>query len=370
MDKNKKIIITTAPFGNGHKMVATALKNSFIKKGYKNIYVIDLFTEAHPIITKQIKSAYIRSYNFSSTYSFLFYGVEKLVDKKIMDVYKSFGYKKLKNIVNSINPDVIINTFPILATDKVKKELNSNIPVFNIVTDFYIHKLWISKEVDKYYVASNEIKEELLKMNIPVQKTVVTGIPIREAFEDYENISILYNKYSFNPKKNIILINAGAFGVLKDIPKLCINLCKNDNVQVVVVCGKNNLLRDELNNINKSNLKVFGFIDKIDELYKISTCMITKSGGITLSEALAVQLPLILFRPTAGQENENAVYFEKKGAAFIANNNDELINYTEILIDNPSIAFNIKENMKKLYNKYSCKTIVNDVMCCLSSIKK
>lgn len=362
MDKNKKIIITTAPFGNGHKMVATTLKNSFINKGYKKVYVIDLFTEAHPIITKKLNYSYIKSYNYSSTYSFLFYGVEKLVDKKIMDVYKSFCYKKLKYIVNTINPNIIINTFPILATDKIKKKLNNNIPIFNIVTDFYIHKLWISKEVDKYYVATNEIKEELVKMNIPVQKTIVTGIPIRKGFEEYKNTSRLYKKYNFDINKKIILINTGAFGVLKGIPNLCRKICENNIVQVAVVCGENNLLKNELSKLNKANLKIFGFIDKIDELYKISACMITKSGGITLSEALAVQIPLILYKPTLGQENENALYFEKKGAAFIANNSKELINYTQILINNSYIATTIKKNMKKLYNKNSCDIIVNDVI--------
>jgi len=305
MDLN--ILITTAPFGNGHKMVATALKNAFINKG-------------------------------------------------------NFGYKKLSDISKQVKPDVIINTFPILASLKIKNSLGENIPVFNIVTDFYVHKLWLSEEIDKFYIATEELKEELKKMNIPVEKTVVSGIPIRDAFEEAESISMLYKKYNFKRGKKIILINSGAFGVFKDIKKVCIELCKNKMIQVVVVCGNNKVQKTKLESLSLKNLKIFGFIENIDDLYKISCCMITKSGGITLSEALAVQIPLIIIKPVPGQEKENALYFEKKGAAIIANNSYQIINSTIELIKNPALLNAMKKNMKKMYNKSSSEKIVEDVV--------
>nr|WP_312577618.1 glycosyltransferase [Sedimentibacter sp.] len=356
------ILITTAPFGNGHKMVATALKNAFTNKGYNNVSVIDVFTEAHPRITETIKKAYIKSYEFGEAYSLLYYGTEKLVDKKVMDVYRNFGYRKLNQIALEFKPDIIINTFPILASLKIKNSNGENIPVFNIVTDFYVHKLWLSEEIDKFYIATNELKEELRKMNIPIEKTVVTGIPVRDAFEEMQNLSNIFKKYNFTKSKKIVLINAGAFGVLKDIKKVCIELCRHNNIQVAAVCGNNKELKAQLDSLDNKNLKVFGFTEDIHELYKIATCMITKSGGITLSEALAVQLPLIIYKPVPGQEKENALYFEKKGAAFIANNADEIVNRTLDLIGNHTILNAMRKNMKKMYNKSSSEIIVEDVV--------
>lgn len=356
------ILITTAPFGNGHKMVATALKNAFINKGYNNVYIMDLFTEAHPRITETIKKAYIKSYEFGEAYSILYYGSEKLTDKRVIELYRNFGFKKLNELAKEIKPDVIINTFPILASLKIKNNLGKNIPVFNIVTDFYVHKLWLSEEIDKFYIATDELKEELKKMNIPVEKTIVSGIPIREAFEEAESISMLYRKYNFKRGKKIVLINSGAFGVFKNIKKVCIELCKNKSIQVAVVCGNNSLQKVKLEALNIKNLKVFGFIENIDDLYKIACCMITKSGGITLSEALAVQLPLIIIKPVPGQEKENALYFEKKGAAIIANNSYEIVSSTIELINSPSLLNAMKKNMKKMYNKSSSLKIVEDVV--------
>lgn len=362
MAKNLNVLITTAPFGNGHKMVATALKNAFLAKGYENVTVVDVFTEAHPLITETIKKAYIKSYEFGEAYSFLFYGVEKLADKKIMEVYRNFGLTTLKEIAEEIKPDIIINTFPILASLKIKNDKGENIPVFNIVTDFYIHKLWLSEEIDKFYIATSELQDELKKMNIPIEKTVVTGIPVREAFEEMQNLNNIFAKYNFDKSKKIVLINAGAFGVLKDIKKVCMELCQYSYIQVAVVCGNNTELKTQLESLGNVNLRVFGFTENIHELYKIATCMITKSGGITLSEALAVQLPLILFRPIPGQEKENALYFEKKGAAFIASNATDIVDHTLDLLNNPAILNAMRKNMKKMYNKSSSEIIVEDVV--------
>lgn len=356
------ILITTAPFGNGHKMVATALKNAFINKGYSNVFVVDLFTESHPHITETIKKAYIKSYEFGEAYSLLYYGSEKLTDKKIIELYRNFGLNKLNEISKKVKPDIIINTFPILASLKVKNDNKENIPVFNIVTDFYVHKLWLSEEIDKFYIATSELQEELKKLNVPIEKTVVSGIPIRDAFEEMDNINKLYKKYNFRKTKKIVLINAGAFGVLKDIRKICVELSQYSRIQVAVICGNNLDLKLQLESLKIKNLKVFGFTESIHELYKISTCMITKSGGITLSEALAVQIPLIIFKPVPGQEKENALYFEKKGAAIIAKNSNEVINGTLELISNPTILNAMRKNMKKMFNKSSTEIIVDDVV--------
>lgn len=356
------ILITTAPFGNGHKMVATALKNAFINKGYHNVYVIDIFTEAHPKITENIKKAYIKSYEFGNAYSILYYGSEKLTDMKIVELYRNFGYKKLNSVAKEVKPDVIINTFPILSSLKIKNNYGENIPVYNIVTDFYVHKLWLNEEIDKFYIATDELKDELKKMNIPVEKMVVSGIPIREAFEEAESMSMLYKKYNFKRGKKIVLINSGAFGVFKNIKKICTELCKDKSIQVAVVCGNNTYQKMKLEELELKNLKVFGYIENIDDLYKIACCMITKSGGITLSEALAVQLPLVIIKPVPGQEKENALYFERKGAAIIANNTYQIINSTIELINNPQLLNAMKKNMKKMYNKSSSEKIVDDVV--------
>jgi processive 1,2-diacylglycerol beta-glucosyltransferase len=121
-------------------------------------------------------------------------------------------------------------------------------------------------------------------------------------------------------------------------------------------------LKQKLESLGLRNLRVFGFVEDIHELYKIACCMITKPGGITLTEALSVQLPLIIIKPVPGQEKENALYFEKKGAAIIAYNSYQIINSTVDLINNPELLSAMRKNMKKMYNKSSSDRIVDDVL--------
>lgn len=358
---DKKVLILTAPFGNGHKMVAKALYNTFLDDGYKNIRIEDIFTKAHPILTRNIKNAYVRSYKHGKAYAFCFYGVEKLVDKKIMDVYKYFGYITLKNIIDEFHPDVIINTFPILTSTKIKEKLELDIPIFTTVTDFCVHKLWIDENIDKFYVATDDLQNHIRKLNIPISKIEVTGIPIRPEFEKLQNEKDLFTKYSLNPEKKIILINAGAFGVSNNISEICTKLCENSEIQVIVACGHNKKLKKNLDDFRLNNLKAFAFTQNIHEFYKISTCMITKPGGITLSEALAENLPIILLKPVPGQELENAEFFESKNAAMITYTQDDLVEKTLNLLNNDEKLLAIKKDMNQIYSAYACKKIVEDV---------
>ena len=256
MKKDLNILIITAPFGNGHKMVANALRNAFINKGYNNIDIVDIFTESHPKITDGIKKAYIKSYDYKYAYSFFYYGINKIAsNEKIMKPYTKFGTNNLNRLIEEFEPDIIINTYPLsfVKEIKYKSKKSINIPVFNVITDFCVHKLWISEEIDKFYIATEELQQELEKMNIPIEKTVVSGIPIRDSFEESLNLNYLYEKYGFNKNKKIILICAGAFGVLKDIRNICRKLCEYSNLQVAVVCGNNDELKISLDNLYINN---------------------------------------------------------------------------------------------------------------------
>ncbi|MCU0597334.1 MAG: glycosyltransferase, partial [Desulfobacterota bacterium] len=81
--------------------------------------------------------------------------------------------------------------------------------------------------------------------------------------------------------------------------------------------------------------KVFGFVDFMDELMAVSDLLITKPGGITVSESLAAGLPMILIEPIPGQEEANADYVVEQGTALKARSVSSLIHKLELLIRAP-----------------------------------
>src|SRR4030095_10370088 len=103
----------------------------------------------------------------------------------------------------------------------------------------------------------------------------------------------------------------------------CNGLLEDANVQVALVCGRNHLLKDTTEkqfqaHHGASRLHVYGFIEPIHELMALADCLITKPGGVTLSEAIAAGLPIFIYRPVPGQEKQNALYLQSKGAAILA----------------------------------------------------
>ena len=355
------ILILTAPFGNGHKMVAQSLKQTFSKKGC-NVLLYDIFTESHPIITNNISKTYTRIFNMGNTYSHFYYGIEKISKTKLIKVYGRFGYSTLRDVIIKFNPDIIVNTFPVMSASEYKRKLDVNIPVINVVTDYCCHRLWINENLDRIYLATDDLKKTLQEMNIPISKLEVTGIPIRTEFEKKIDINEIYDKYNIDSNKKTILISAGAHGLLKNPADLCSKLNRHEKIQTIIVCGNNTRLKTKIDSMNLKNIYSFGYINEIHELYMISNLMITKPGGITLSEAAAANLPLILYKPVPGQEKENADYFERKGAALVANSIKELETHTLNLINNPGKLKKMRRNLRKFYNPDSSKRIVDDLL--------
>ncbi|WP_426980447.1 diglucosyl diacylglycerol synthase [Bacillus pseudomycoides] len=366
MIKNPKVLILTAHYGNGHVQVAKTLAQTFRQKGIEDVIVCDLFGESHPVITDITKYLYLKSYTIGKElYRLFYYGVEKIYDKKIASWYANFGRKRLKALLHAEKPDIVINTFPIIAVPELKKQTGFSIPVYNVLTDFCLHKIWIHREVDRYFVATDHVKKVMVEIGVPSEQIVETGIPIRKSFEGAINPEILYSKYQLSREKKILLIVAGAHGVLGNVKELCQSFMTVPNLQIAVVCGKNEALKQELLGLKEQKpeaLTVFGYVENIDELFRITSCMITKPGGITLSEAAALQVPVILYKPVPGQENENAMYFEKKGAALVIREDEDIFAKTKALLEDDMKLLQMKEAMKGIYRPEPACHIVDTIL--------
>ncbi|WP_243290813.1 diglucosyl diacylglycerol synthase [Bacillus sp. FJAT-47783] len=365
MKSNPKILILTAKYGNGHIQVAKTLEQRCKQLGM-NVVLSDLYQESHPVITEVTKYLYLKSFSVGKQfYRLFYYGVDKMYDKRVLNVYYKMGNKRLHEIITNENPDIIINTFPMIVVPEYRRRTGKVIPTFNVLTDFCLHKIWVHPDIDKYYVASHEVKEKLIDLGTHPMDIMVTGIPIREPFEKEIDTAPLFDKFGLHPNKKTLLIMAGAHGVLKNVKDLCESFLHHEELQTVVVCGKNQALHEQLApiaNEHPHKLKALGYVENIDELFRISSCMITKPGGITLSEAAAIGVPLILYKPVPGQEKENAEYFERNGAAKIVTKIDQIGDVVNQLLQNPELIAEMKQNIQKLHHGNAVDTILTDIL--------
>ncbi|NLP49246.1 diglucosyl diacylglycerol synthase [Bacillus sp. RO1] len=361
-----KVIILTASYGNGHLQVANSLYQECVRRGYDNVKICNLYAESHPFISEVTEKLYSKSFTYGKQfYKLFYYGTDFIQNKKMLRWYYQYGFKRLTSLIDTEKPDILINTFPINAVPEFRRRTGIVIPTYNIITDYCLHSLWLHDDIDKYYVASNELKAKIHSRGVPESKVMVSGIPIRPSFSQSLDKRILFDKYQISPKKDLILLIAGAHGVLKNIKETCETLLLKTDHQLAVVCGKNHSLRNEmahLENRYRDRFHCFGYLERIDELYRLASVMVTKPGGITLTEATATGTPLILYMPVPGQEKENALFFSEKGAALTAKNQEELLNNIDSLLKSKQKQLSLQSSIKKLYLPSSQEMIMTDIL--------
>ncbi len=331
-----------------------------------DVTVSNLYQESNPIVSEVTQYLYLKSFSIGKQfYRLFYYGVDKIYNKRKFNIYFKMGNKRLGQLVEEHKPDIIINTFPMIVVPEYRRRTGKVIPTFNVMTDFCLHKIWVHENVDKYYVATDYVKEKLIEIGTHPNNVKITGIPIRPQFEESMPKEPIYKKYNLSPDKKVLLIMAGAHGVLKNVKELCENLVHDDQVQVVVVCGKNSSLKESLSDLegdNADRLKVLGYVERIDELFRITDCMITKPGGITLTEATAIGVPVILYKPVPGQEKENAIFFEDRGAAVVVNRHEEILESVTSLLADEEKLNRMKDNIKSLHLPNSSEVILQDII--------
>lgn len=356
----------TANYGNGHMQVAKTLYDECKSQGFEHVVVSNLYQESNPIVSEVTQYLYLKSFSIGKQfYRLFYYGVDKIYNKRKFNIYLKMGNKRLDELIQLHNPDIIIITFPMIVVPEYRNKTGKVIPTFNVMTDFCLHKIWVHENIDRYYVATDYVKQKLVEIGTHPSDVKVTGIPIRPQFEADVPQSMIYKKYGLSSDKKVLLIMAGAHGVLKNVKELCEALLLDSEVQIVVVCGKNAALKQSLSVLEQAHpdqLKALGYVEQIDELFRVTDCMITKPGGITLTEATAIGVPVILYKPVPGQEKENALFFEEYGAAIVINRHEDILESVTNLLQDEEKLETMKQNMKKLHLKQSSQTILEDIV--------
>jgi processive 1,2-diacylglycerol beta-glucosyltransferase len=185
-----------------------------------------------------------------------------------------------------------------------------------IVTDFEAHALWMEPCVDLYCVAAEATKGRLLARGAREDNVVVTGIPIAMKFSAPVEAQTIRAQLGFKRDLPTLLVLSGGFG-MGPVREILAELDKVDRaLQVMVVCGKNEKLRKQVAAEPRRHAKqVLGFATNMHELMAAADLILTKPGGLTTSEALAMGKPLLILNPIPGQEAANSDFLLEQGAA-------------------------------------------------------
>lgn len=215
------------------------------------------------------------------------------------------------------------------------------------------------------------MQKYLISKDIPESKVFVTGIPISSRFlKNYDKQEILDEFNLQNNKKTILFFGGGEFGLGKTKTiEIFETLVKNFNdIQIIAIAGKNEKMKLEFEKIVQKNnkqdyVKILEYTNKVPELMAISDLVISKPGGLTTSESLASNLPMIIINPIPGQEEENAEFLEEKGIGIWIKKSNYAYDIFKNFFSNPEKLEEMKKNTEILAKKHStediCKIILN-----------
>lgn len=281
--------------------------------------------------------------------------------------------KEFLESVKEFAPDIIICPFWLpLETISFYRQTGIIDPrafrICGVITDYYPHRFWIHPNIDRYFVANDLCRNRLIEEGIDPAKIRLTGIPILKMFTIRTDRNTICTKMGLNPDDFILSILGGGFGAGR-IKKIFLELlCLDLPIQVLVTTGHNKKLKSDLEKIlSKVNLKntkaqIFGFVDRIEDLYNISNLIISKAGGISVSEIMAMGCPMVIMDPIPGQEEHNRDYLVRNSAAFFARNPVELGKIISDLVRDPEKLKKLAENVHRIAKPNAAIDIVKEAI--------
>ena len=390
---SKKVLIMSASTGGGHNRAARAIKEELESRTIDNMSIECEIVDSLKLVNNTMDKVISRGYEKSALYTPKAYGsVYRFSETTIASKNEfktnpltSLMARKFKHLLNESTPDLIIGThpFPMIALSTLKK--NNNIhslsrsesfykstkvdipPMISVLTDYTTHSTWIQNEIDYYIVGHEYVKELLVYEGVDSEKVKAFGIPVEKSFLCHRDRETVLTELGLSPEKLTVLLMGGSFGA-GNIKETLEDLIAIDrDFQILVITGRNEHLKDKLSKmldstIHNKNICLLGYTNKMNDILASIDVLISKPGGLTTTEALLNDVPMIVPYFIPGQEEENLDFLTNCGAALRTTKKYSLPVLLKVLIDDPSRLDNLRKNIKSIRKFDSAVNISNLVV--------
>lgn len=319
------VLILSAGFGGGHNQVARALTQALqMQDPTLQVVTVDYCDLLVPLVIRLTQFGYMQSIrHFPAGYGLYYQATGKISpDSFWQRQLNRMGSSELSALVEQLNPRVIVATFPLPAgvLSKLKESGRLNQPIITVITDYSVHSQWIHPYTDLYLVGSSQVADGLVERGVDPVKVAVTGIPILPAFgREYDRDQVKAG-YGLSPSDQLVVFMGGSDGIFGNVRFHHILSVLPPEIKALVITGSNQELYEKLvlSEGKHPRLKVVRQLENVAAVMTAADLLVTKAGGVTISEALAKALPMVIYRPTPGQETANAYYLWRRRAAIIA----------------------------------------------------
>ncbi|PJI09127.1 MULTISPECIES: MGDG synthase family glycosyltransferase [Clostridium] len=372
-----KFLILSVSAGGGHIHAAFALKK-YITKYEENseVKVLDTIKYLNPFLDKVIIGGYLKTLKISPSLFGKLYNFTEKDDNlaTLSNKLNELVAYKLIPLIEEFNPDIIVCThpFPIEMISILKTKESLKVPMTCILTDYSPHSFWIRPQVDSYIVSNSDMVDEMVNRGVNRDSIYDFGIPVDPDFMKKFDKRKTLSQLDLSLNKKTILIMGGSLGIGK-IENIYEEISKSTaNIQIIIITGNNKKLYSKLLEMQETSnveTRILGYTKDVNKYMQASDLLLTKPGGLTITEALICQIPLVLFSPIPGQEEKNEDFLLKHNLAISLTSSKNYLESIENLISNPVLLENMKNNCRKFSKPSSGKDICDLLVSIINNSK-
>ncbi|WP_246521639.1 MGDG synthase family glycosyltransferase [Ornithinibacillus massiliensis] len=308
--KSEALLLPFMQIPTGHHHVADAVIEE-LERAVKSINCekVDILSYSFGKVERLVSATYLNWIKMvPKAYDVLYnrLAVKNQTKRSRQRLYEAMFIAFFKKLMKETEPRILFCThcLPSNIASVLKQKGKLHAITVNVYTDFFINRVWGIAGIDYHIVPSITVKKFLLDLGVDEERIFVTGIPVHPVFR------IPYQKKS-NGKLHV-LITGGSLGIAS-MDKL---IPSHPEIKYTVLCGHNEKLYQDLSEWNHPYVQPIRYVDskaRMNELYNQVDAVITKPGGVTISECLMKRIPIFTCNALPGQEKVNEMELAKLG---------------------------------------------------------
>ena len=321
-----RILLLHVSVGMGHQYAALALAKAFAQQPDTSVTVEDTLLRSLALFRRSYVGSYLGIADKAPEFWSFFYAQtdrpSSLLDSA-RALSTSVGVRGLPALLEHAQPDAIICTH-FLPIEALALRRRAMPPIYCVLTDYHAHQFWACPGVERYFVPTEATQREIVAAGAAPARVHVSGIPIDPAINAPPDRDAARQQLGLPPSHPVATLLGSGLPVervreisLALLAELRLGAGRRAPATVVVATGRNRELAARLADIEQAAggaLRVLGPQPSLDPLIVASDLVLSKAGGLTVSEVLARGVPLLLPTPLAGQERWNADYVIGVGA--------------------------------------------------------
>ena len=319
--------VLSCSYGGGHRRVAETIADAWREESGGRAEVVDYFTRfSNPLFDSLTRYGYYQAIRYAPGLQRRFYSFMGRIapDSRFRRAVNRQGMQAFARYLAESRPDVVCCvhwTFAGTLSD-LKAAKRTTVPCLTVITDYVAHGQWIHPHTDQYAVPHELMRDGLRGRGVPAARITVSGLPIEAKFARGVERGTARAELGLRQDVPVVLVMGGAFaglGRMDDLVRILAGFPRP--IQAVVVCANAPRLARRARSAAARSphpFRVLGYVDNVHELMAASDILMTKAGGVTISEALVSRVPMILYGSIPGHEESNARFLVDQGAAVAA----------------------------------------------------